>query len=71
MPKWMTGDDVPVLHDVIGPHGYRRRGLFVDDRGNYYHSDETWSEVYGPFTSQDEAWAALGRYVKWLNGSKE
>lgn len=34
--------------------------------GKWYHTDETWSETYGPYDSKVEASAALNRYAETL-----
>lgn len=34
--------------------------------GKWYHTDETWVEIYGPFDTEVEANAALNRYAASL-----
>lgn len=34
--------------------------------GKWYHYDETWSNCYGPYDTEDEACAALLEYARSL-----
>ena len=39
-----------------------------DEDGKWYFWDETWSNTYGPYDSEDKARVDLDWYVKFLNG---
>ena len=39
--------------------------VFQDDRG-WWHYDETWADVYGPFPSEIVARDHLKLYINWL-----
>ena len=41
------------------------------DAEGWWFYDETWSDRVGPFSSQEEARAALGRYTDFLERGPE
>jgi len=40
-------------------------GIFEDTDGKFYHSDEVYSDMYGPFLSEAEAHAAMIVYARY------
>lgn len=36
------------------------------EHGRWYHTDECWADVYGPFDDEAAARAAMAKYVDWL-----
>ena len=45
--------------------------VFFKPSGTWWHSDETWSDEYGPFDTEDEARMALDAYCLALNGREK
>ena len=40
--------------------------VFERDK-NWFFYDETWSDCFGPFASEEDARIALASYLHWLN----
>ena len=51
--------------DVTGAHQHEHKVVW-EESGQWFHTDETWSEKVGPFATEDDANAALHRYVLTL-----
>lgn len=42
--------------------------VFVDENGEWNFWDETWSESYGPYLTEEDARKALQEYSLYLDG---
>lgn len=62
-PYWLTHDEI----DALAPwSGYG--GLMQCKNGQWYHCDETWTAVCGPYGSRELAKAALHVHAEYLDG---
>jgi len=56
-PHWLTQEECKALYFIK-----RDNALYIDTFGNWYHSDECWTDLYGPFETKEDACRALRDY---------
>lgn len=64
-PHWLTAEE---QRWVITKPGFSKDGnpVICGDDNMWYFFDETWTEVYGPYQTQEEANEGCSRYASTL-----
>ena len=62
-PHWLTEDEMSEL----GERPSIVEGAEVCYAGRWYHTDETWCDLCGPFTSAAQAHTACANYAQTLH----
>ena len=62
---------VDEMRDVPCPYKYGLSNPVVEHKNRWYWWDETWTSVYGPYCTAEEARRDLDKYIAHISKEKE